>query len=521
MKHDLAAGPLSFSNSFDVCIVGAGAAGIVLAVELLRAGKRVVLLESGGDQLEAATQDLYRSDVVGQRHTGVHDGRFRTWGGTTTRWGGQVLELEPIDFARRNWIAGSGWSISKADLQSGYEIAIRLEGLADAKNSDAALWREIGSEAPNLGAAFEPYFTRWCPQPNFALLHGKDLLSDTKLTVVLHANLVNLHVNEGKKRVQEAMFQSLSGHQTRIFAREFVLAIGTIETCRLLLNLAAVQGSRWNPNGLVGCHFQDHVDCEVGTVQPINKKRFAAAFTNVLLDGFKYHPKFRLTATEQERLGVLNVAGTVVFHDSTEEITGAVKATGRRLLRRAWGEIDCAQVVNLLKHLPLLLRQTWSYTVRHRVYNSPAAALALRVHCEQQPDGASRIRLAEERDALSMRRVRLDWQISALELRTIRTFAEEAARALKAEGLATVTLVHDLQDDAALRLRCDDGLHHIGGAVMSSDPKRGVVDTDLRLHGVPNLSLCSAAVFQTGGYSNPTHTVLALAVRLAQRLAAA
>ncbi|MGI4853744.1 MAG: GMC oxidoreductase [Janthinobacterium lividum] len=521
MKHDLADGPLSFSNSFDVCVVGAGAAGIVLAVELLRAGKRVVLLESGGDQLEAATQDLYRSDVVGQRHTGVHDGRFRTWGGTTTRWGGQVLELEPIDFARREWIAGNGWPIDKAKLQSGYDTAIRLEGLTNAVPGDAALWERTGSEVPNLGTGLEPYFTRWCPQPNFALLHGETLLSDTNLTVILHANLLHLHVNEGRQRVQEAVFQSLNGHSMRIFAREFVLTIGTIETSRLLLNLADAQGARWNPNGLVGCHFQDHVDCEVGAVQPMDKKRFAAAFTNVLLDGFKYHPKFRLTAAEQGRLGVLNVAGTIVFKDSTEEITGAVKATGRRLLRRAWGEIDRAQIVNLLKHLPLLLQQTWSYAVRHRVYNSPATALALRVHCEQQPDSASRIRLSDDRDALGMRRVRLDWQISALELRTIRTFAEEAARALEVNGLAMVHIVNDLQDDAALRLRCDDGLHHIGGAVMSSDPKRGVVDTDLRLHGVPNLSLCSAAVFPTGGYSNPTHTVLALAVRLAQRLATA
>ncbi|MGI4756900.1 MAG: GMC oxidoreductase [Janthinobacterium lividum] len=521
MKHDLAAAPFQCDECFDVCIIGAGAAGIVLAVQLLRAGRRIALVESGGEQPEAATQELLRSHVAGQHHSGIHEGRVRAWGGTTTRWGGQVLPLEPIDFAVREWIPRSGWPIDPAKLQTAYDTALALEGLSGALKSDDAVWKAAGAMPPELGPALQTYFTRWCPQPNFALLHGKELDSAAGLTVLLHANVVDLQVDDITHRVQKAVFRSLNGHAAHLSAREFVLAVGTIETSRLLLNFANRYGTRWNPNGLVGCHFQDHIDCEVGSLRAMNSKRFASAFTNIVSRGYKYHPKFRLTAQEQQGLAVLNVAGTIVFRDSTEEVAGEVKATGRRLLRRAWGEIDGRQIVNLLKQSPLLVRQTWTYLVKHRVYNNASAALTLRVHCEQQPNGASRITLGEDVDALGMRRARLAWQISDLELKTIRAFAEHTAEALQASGLAEANLWNDLYNDEALRARCNDGLHHIGGTVMSEDPALGVVDTDLRLHGTPNLSICSASVFSTGGFSNPTHTVLALAVRLAERLARA
>ena len=519
--HDLAAAPWTSAEPFDVCIAGAGAAGIVLALELLRSGRRVILLEGGGMSLEESSQDLYRGDVTGQPHTGIHTGRFRTWGGTTTRWGGQILELQPIDFSRREWIAQSGWPIPKEALEEGYRAALEMEGLQGALHEDRAVWSAVGEQMPKLGSALEPYFTRWCPQPDFAVLHGGELSRASNLTALFHANVVDFVISEDTSRIAEVVCRSLNGNQARVQSREFVLAIGSIETSRLLLNLEERKGSRWNPNGLVGCGFQDHIDCEIALVKPLNRARFFSAFTNIVLRGYKYHPKFRLAAEEQRRLLVLNVAGTIAFRDDTGEIASSLKATGRKLLRRAWGEIDASQLLHLAKHVPLLIRQTWFYLVRHRVYNDPSAELSLRVHCEQQPDTVSRIRLADDRDALGMRRIKLDWQVSALELRTMRSFVEATERNLRDCGLAEVVPQIDLHDDSALRALCDDGLHHMGGTAMSADARHGVVDTELRMHGFANLSICSASVFSTGGFSNPTHTVLALAVRLAKRLAVA
>ncbi|MEK6398463.1 MAG: FAD-dependent monooxygenase, partial [Terriglobus sp.] len=128
MTFDLETQPFPGDTTYDVCVVGAGAVGIVLAVRLLRAGKRVLLVESGGGNFEEASQHLYDTRVTEQPHTGVHTGRFRTWGGTTTRWGGQILPLEPIDFAKRSWVPQSGWDVSRDELLPYYAEAITYEG---------------------------------------------------------------------------------------------------------------------------------------------------------------------------------------------------------------------------------------------------------------------------------------------------------------------------------------------------------------------------------------------------------
>src|SRR5215471_7527483 len=109
------------SSHFDVCIVGAGAAGIVLAVELVKRGKRIVVAESGGlRRWERRTQALNKSHVVGLPHTGIHAGRFRALGGTTRTWAGQTMELQEIDFLQRDWVPGSGWPFAKSELASAY-----------------------------------------------------------------------------------------------------------------------------------------------------------------------------------------------------------------------------------------------------------------------------------------------------------------------------------------------------------------------------------------------------------------
>jgi choline dehydrogenase-like flavoprotein len=518
--HDLAAASFTQTSTYDICVVGAGAAGILLTIKLLRGGKSVLLVESGGLNFEQPTQDLYRSEVHGHAHTGVHEGRFRTWGGTTTRWGGQILPLEPIDFAHRPWIPGSGWPITLDELRPFYAEALELEGLTTAILNDAQVWQAAGAPIPTLGPDLEPYFTRWLQQPNFARLHGAELERAPRLTALLHANITGADSSDGI--VTALHCTSLNGNTATITACEFVLAIGSIETSRLLLHFEEQQGAedgkQWNPNNLVGRGFHDHIDVEPVTIQPIDRKRFFAAFTNVLLRGFKYHPKFRLTPAQQQANGILNVAGTITFRDDTSETADAMKATGKRILRRAFHEVDTAQLLHLVRNLPLLVRQAWSYAIKHRVYNSPSAQIALRVHCEQQPNSASIVTLSGERDPLGMRRTRLHWVISNLELDTIRAFLRITAEALRTQNLATVTPTIDLDNDEALRAACDDGLHHMGGAIMSANPLQGVVDPDLRLRGFSNFSICSAAVFPTGGFSNPTHTVLALAMRLAHRL---
>src|SRR5277367_3718930 len=180
----------------DICIAGAGAAGITLAVEFARKGKRVLLLEGGGAIREESSQALYDSEIVGLPHRGIHTGRIRVKGGTTVRWGGQILELGALDFTPRPGVPESGWPFPKTELTSFYERALQLEGLAEVERSDAAVWRDLGLPFTQFDE-LEAYLSRWCPEPNFARLHHKTLAEHPNIHLWLHASVVEL-MTEGE-----------------------------------------------------------------------------------------------------------------------------------------------------------------------------------------------------------------------------------------------------------------------------------------------------------------------------------
>ncbi len=504
------------SGPWDVCIVGGGAAGIVLAVQLLAQGKRVLLLEGGGNEVEERSQEPYRSELAGLPHRGIHTGRVRAKGGTTTRWGGQILEFYPEDFVVRRAVPASGWPFPKDTLQAAYERALDLEGLHDVTRRDVDVWREIGVTPPDF-AGFNPYFSRWCPEPAMARIHRQTLEEHHDLALWLHANAVEPRL--AGDTLNSLRCRTLGGIEHVFHAARFIFCLGGIESCRFFLQPRA-GGLPWNTSGLLGMHFQDHIDVTVADVEPLNRRRFHEIFDNVFSRGFKYHPKLRLAPAVQQREGTLNAAAAVFFEIGENEADDPVhrlKMTANKLRRGTVRAISAQDLTHLVRHLPLLFRQVYRFAVQHRGYNPPSTPIRIRVHCEQQPDSASRITLSDQRDTLGLLRTRLDWQISALELATIRACALQAQAALK--GLATVTIdAHLLAGDPAFRHQCDDNNHHMGGMRMAIRPEEGIVDTDLRLHGTANCYICSPAVFPTSSFSNPTHTLLALAVRLAEHL---
>lgn len=513
MIRDLLQGVPTSSDSADVCIVGAGAAGIVLAVELARQGKRVLVLEGGGTEVEEDSQDTYRSEVAGRRHNGIHIGRFRSMGGSTTRWGGQILELDEVDFEARPWVEGSGWPFPKNTLAPFYRRAIELEGLGNATLEDAAVWRELGMQPPAFDG-FESFFSRWCPETNFARLHGRELRQSPSITVWLHANAVAPVV--AGERIRAVRCLTLTGVEHTFHADNFVWCMGGIESSRFFLQPEPA-GMPWHRSGLLGKHFQDHIIVSAAEIVPIDAPRFHAAFDNVFSRGFKYQPKIRSAPHLQEQAGALNTAALIFFRGDSDEAGMKLKTTAKKLLRGRFSDVTRDEAVQLFRDAPLLARQSWRYAVAHRAYVPTNARIELGVHCEQLPEGASSIALSDTRDRLGMLRTRLHWHIAEMELHSIRSCVEAATKALSV--IARVVADPDMIDaPEKFRDRCGDQYHHMGGMRMAVSPDGGVVDPDLKLHGIENGYICSAAVFPSSGFSNPTHTVIALAIRLADHL---
>jgi choline dehydrogenase-like flavoprotein len=203
--------------------------------------------------------------------------------------------------------------------------------------------------------------------------------------------------------------------------------------------------------------------------------------------------------------------------EDTGKVRMQAKHTIRNLMRGRFSEVTADNLRHTARHVPMLFRQVWRYKVRRRAYAPADVRIFLRIHCEQEPTSRSSITLSDQRDALGLLRVRFDWQISERELQTIRQYVLVAQRSLA--GVATIIPDEDLMSGSPkFFARCDDSNHHMGGMRMATSDATGVVDTNLRLYGLSNTYVCSSAVFPCSGFSNPTHTVLALAVRLSDHL---
>ena len=127
MMLDASELPTGKTLTADLCIVGAGAAGITLALQLIDSGLEVLVLESGGLKPEAATQALYSGSVREARlHSPPDRYRQRRFGGTSTIWGGRCMPFDPIDFEPREFMPHSGWPLSRAELLPFYRRANRL-----------------------------------------------------------------------------------------------------------------------------------------------------------------------------------------------------------------------------------------------------------------------------------------------------------------------------------------------------------------------------------------------------------
>jgi len=505
--------------SADVCIVGAGAAGIVLAAELAGQGKRVLLLESGGSVLEPDSQLLNGCGYSGQRHQGANIGRFRVLGGTTTAWGGQILEMDAGDFETRARVPGSGWPFPKIELQPYYERALQSEGLSQVLHKDEDVWRRLKLFPPNFGDEFAAYFTRWCPEPDFSRLYRR-FLDSSNVSVVLHATAFAIELSENGSAARGILCRNPSGREHIFLAGKYVLSLGTIESIRFLMQpLPGGQTHPWNQSGLLGRHFQSHIDINAASVPAAAAARLRPWFATAFLDGVKYHPKFRLRSSEQAREQILSIGGSIACINPAETELRRVKSLARNLLQRREWNVRWKDVPAILRQLPTVAQLAYGLGLEHRAAWPENSLFWLRAYCEQEPLSRSCIKLTDIRDAVGMFRVEWDWHISSLESKTIRRFTELVAGALERLGLARISPRSELfREDGFRDLVLDDSHHHMGGARMATSAGHGVVDPNLKLYGVENAYLCSAAAFPCSGFSNPTHTLIALAIRLADHL---
>ncbi len=523
----------------DICIVGGGAAGIAMALALEGSGRRVILLEAGGMRAERETQALAAGELApGSRHPPPHRYRPRRLGGATTLWGGRCMPLDPIDFARRDWVPHSGWPIGPDDLAPWYPAANALCEAGDFAYAGLPGMPQI--LAGFAGADFtDDAIERFSCPTDFAARYRARLAADPDLRVVLHANVTRIALSPDGALVRAITARDLGGRAVRVVCRDTVLAAGGLEVARLLLASRDRHAKGiGNAHGQVGRYYMCHLAGTLGRVRPAVTVAHGYTLSD---EGIYCRRRFALTAAAQRRLRIGNMvarlhhpriadpshgsgalsallfaAPFVTPEYATRLRDGAAAGWANRLRHAANIAATPRHTAQFLAHW-LARRTLAARKYPSIVVRPPAGIYSLDIHAEQAPNPDSRVTLSAETDALGVPMPRVDWRHTELDVRTVRLGLRALAADLAAGGTAALdwdeaTLEADLLRDGAY------GGHHIGTARMSADPRHGVVDAECRVHGIANLWIAGSAVFPTSGQANPTLTLVALALRLAARL---
>src|ERR1700682_786309 len=523
MILDLAKMPDGALLHADVCVIGAGATGIALALEFVGSRTTVLLLEAGGLRQETESQQLFASQVAGLPHAGVHGGRIRAFGGTTTVWGGQSARFAELDFLPRPWVPDSGWPISGRELSAYYD---RAEAVMNVRGNASyqSLCREFGIAPPAFDSkVLDVDCSQWSTRPNFARAYRRLLQSAPNVTVLLHANVVELVPFASGKSVERVEFRTLQGVRGSARAHSYTVCCGGLESSRLLLSSNRFdQSGLGNHHDVVGRFFQEHLHINLGRLIPLDVRTVHDMFEGFFVNGCKQSPKLVLTSETQQREQCLSAHGEVIFEQPADSSVAALKTVVKAFRgQAAWPGPNV--LVRAIRSPVEMTRLAYRYRLQGRSASPSRSPIRLGAQVETAPDPDSRVTLGEVKDVLGMRQLKLNWRIGELERRTLTTLLNVISDQFQRIGIGEVSRRSELSE----RLTSDgwrdlihDSAHHMGTARMADDPKRGVVDRDCRVHGLDNLYIGGLAVFPTSGRSSPTLTAIALSIRIADQIKA-
>ena len=487
----------------DVCIIGAGAAGISIAMDWIDTQYKVILLESGGFEFDSRLQELNDGSGSGQKYFPLQSTRLRYFGGTTGHWTGLCSPLDSLDFKKRDYIPNSGWPITKADLDPFYARAQKTLQLGPY-NYDYSYWK---NQRPNLIAypLDENVIRTKIWQINasrFGSLYREPILAAPNIHLYTHASAVNVNANGTASNVESIAIKNASGKKHEVRAKYYIMACGAIQNARLLLaSRNQATNGLGNDYDVVGRYFMEHLDTKAGELW---------LFDTFKTDLYSWGPtKAELAITEEEQVKNKILNATVSVHSPL--------AVGKHVqpLMETWQDDDPRKAMEKTDN-----RSFMSKLVRLKSKIMKPTAFDMDCNTEQAPNPNSRITLSDELDYLGVQKPHLHWELTALDKSSIRSTLSLIGRQMGVSGLGRVKLKEFLRDenDSSFPEFVSGGFHHMGTTRMHDDPKKGVVDSNCKVHGIANLFIAGSGCFPTSGAVNPTLTLIALSHRLSDYL---
>ena len=532
----------------DVCIVGAGPAGALVANELAGDGHDVTVLEAGRrfefderqDQLEQSIRPGEPGSVwemggerddysnTGERTYPLNVARVKGVGGSTLHWQGMVMRMHPTDFDGGHDNDDPAWPISYDDLRPYYAEAERALGVAGTGDNPFAPPREEPTwPMPGFRPSYsDSLFAEACERlgitmhsvPNArnsesydgrsqcvgygtcqpvcpsgakydATVHIEDA-EDAGATVIDRVPVQRLETDDDG-RISAAVYVTPDGTEHRQTAREFVLAAGGIEIPRLLL-LSADEDhpdGLANSSGAVGRYFMDHLFAGAGGT--IDER------------------------TRQNHVGFI----TSESHQFYDDPGGAVEHadTGETLVAQsdeAYSPIKL-EFLNYAGPSPVeiaLNGDDWGDAMLGEIRESYGHSIAMGGLVGLPPRRENRVTLdTTTTDDHGNPVPDIQW-----------SWGDRVRRSISRANAIQHAVLSELGADIAWTANVDGGsgpaYHQMGTTRMGTDPSESVVNPQLRSHDISNLAIASSSVFVTAGSMNPTLTIAALALKCADHV---
>ena len=528
---------------WDICIAGSGPVGMAIALELDALGQDVLVLESGGREVEPERKEDSRALFADARtHAPMEIATCRALGGTSWTWGGRSVALDDIDLEPRSWVSHSGWPITHDDLRPWYPKACDYLLCGNGPH-------ELSPES--LPAAIEDLtlsgLERWATESRVALIHRDRIERSRRITLALNSTAVDLEFDASLGQV-EGFAVATPGRHAKVRARRIVLAMGGVETTRLLIAVQRRHPSLFGGvDGPLGRFYMGHISGKIANI--LFERPEAIGDLDFFRDstGSFVRRRIMLSAQAQRKNQIMNIAffpDNPPFYDyrhrsgvlSAVFLALAFPPTGRRILPEG---IRLAHIGMPPRHYGAHLRNTilgasagardMANILRYRLLSRPrkpgflvrntAGKYALHYHGEQEPNPQSRISLSGEADRFGLPRAFIDFRFTDKDVASVVTAHRVLDEGLRAAAIGRLEYRYSEHELVGrVREQACDGYHQNGTTRMGADPYTSVVDCDLKVHGLSNLYIASSSVFPTTGQANSTFPAVALGLRLAHDL---
>jgi GMC oxidoreductase len=543
----------------DAAIVGAGPAGIITALELASSGREIILIESGRKRFDPAIQELAEASALDPSlHASMSLAVRRQLGGTSTIWGGRCVPYDPIDFEDRPLTNGTRWPIAYDELVPFFQRACNWLACGRAVFDATKTQHLPGSIVPGLPSAEvrTSALERWSLPTDFGREYAERLQLSTRVRVITGLTCTRIVPQREKPLVDFLECRSIDGQQIRVRGEQYVVACGGLDSTRLLLASRANDGRELgNQGGHLGRWYMGHVEGVIANVRFLTPPSATIYGYERDLDSTYVRRRFSFAREFQQQHDLPNIVAWLANPDLPDARHGSgplslaylglasplghlfapdaqrLSLTGQRIPGAPYGAAEKAptgaHIKNIVRDPAASSRfmaeiVTKRFLARRRKIPgffafSPTNVYPLQYHAEHLPKWESRVALSKETDQLGLARLRIDIRFSDDDVRGVVEAHRRLDKFLRRTQLGRIEYIEDDLENAVWR-RIGGGFHQMGTTRMSAKPEDGVVDRDLRVHGIDNLHVASSSTFVTSSQANSTFMIAVFAVRLADHL---